>query len=158
MDGHKRFSICTSIMPFFSWLLVILLQHQFPVSMGLDSLDPSSPKAGHPSHLATQRGPQAPLSSGQRPLCDWRRTVGLCSTGLLAEEVHAGSPGCTGHRCAALCFPRHSAHTYRHRRRGGALDVGCVHIGKPAKRCIHILVIVQSRQVFQVNIFSKDVT
>lgn len=76
-----------------------------------------------------------------------------------AGKVGACSPGCKGHRCAVLCFPMRSVHTCRHHRRGGAPDVGHVHIGKPSKRCVNVSVIIQSScisQASQVSVFLSE--
>lgn len=148
MDGHERFSICTSIMPFFPGYMSFSYSTGFQSPRDWTPQIHLPPKQDIPPRLATQRHRSAP--SGDLYVTEWGRygSAALCQP---AEEASASSPGCTGHRCAALCFPRRSAHTYRRHRRGGALGVGRVRIGKPVKRCIHILVITQSRQVFQVK-------
>jgi len=124
----------------------------FSHSTGFQSLQTHLPvKQDIPPHTATQRRPQnlsafagvlhVPDAGQHNP----------AALGLPSKAACASSPGCTGHRCAAPCFPRRSVHTYRRRRRGGAPNVGHAHIGKPVKKCIHVLVIIQSRQALQVR-------
>lgn len=63
----------------------------------------------------------------------WVKCKGMLHTfrSFSAINIHH-TPGCREHKCASLCFPMHSGHSYQRHKTGGAQDAGHDHADKPA--------------------------